>query len=299
MDRPVNLSSPAAAIAGAGSGAEVVEHLSAALEQVLPDRSILSLSRTGARHDWRVMVPREQPASLLALPDLPSMGDAGRLDLTKPGIPAEWKGLEAVLGSRSLEYMAAGRRVLILAGDLDEGPTLSDSQPAVLLTQLAATAMEKIELRREVDELALLDPETGLPTERYVRAVMDRYIAAARRGEPLSVVLIGIEGAAAPGQGRGADALSPRLRTAAKLVLDVVRDSDLVAAYGTDQVLAALPRCSQGGAKRVLHRIRQRAGEAVAFRAGVAEFGSSAGSLDEMLLAAGDSLERTRRFASA
>lgn len=153
---------------------------------------------------------------------------------------------------------------------------------------------ERVALRDDVERLSLVDPASGLPNRRQMAVVLERMVGAARRGEPLALVMIGLDGV---GDGDG-DAPSRAVREVASELREAARASDLVARYGPTEIVVALPRCTDVGARRLVLRLRERLGDEVPFTAGIAEFGRETRTAERLLEACSAALERGRRVAA-
>jgi len=126
------------------------------------------------------------------------------------------------------------------------------------------------ELHAEVEVAATVDQLTGLYNRRFVMDTLDREIARARRhGEPLSVIMVDLDGLKEVNDRLGHLAGDEALRYAAEALRDVLRDSDYAARLGGDEFVAVLPGCDAAMLGRVLDRLqltatRQAAGEGTA-----------------------------------
>jgi two-component system cell cycle response regulator len=108
-------------------------------------------------------------------------------------------------------------------------------------------------------ELAVTDPLTGLHNRRY----LDSHFAAlfeeaAARGRQLSVLLLDIDRFKAINDSYGHDAGDEVLREFAKRVRAHTRGIDLLARYGGEEIVVAVPDTALEGAEAVAERIRER-----------------------------------------
>jgi diguanylate cyclase (GGDEF)-like protein len=148
--------------------------------------------------------------------------------------------------------------------DTDRETSLPDS--AAELEQLR---QENVELRRSVQRLeglAYRDALTGLRNRRYLDERMEQELARHRRnrGEPLSVVVIDLDGFKGIndtlGHAAGDDAL---VRIARFLDLQV-RLTDLCCRIGGDEFVLLLPETTERGCAVVVAHLRRAAAEALA-----------------------------------
>ncbi|HZB38963.1 MAG TPA: diguanylate cyclase, partial [Beijerinckiaceae bacterium] len=108
-------------------------------------------------------------------------------------------------------------------------------------------------------ELAVTDPLTGLHNRRY----LDNHFAAlfdeaAARGRQVSVLLLDIDRFKAINDSYGHDAGDEVLREFAKRVRAHTRGIDLLARYGGEEIVVAVPDTALEGAEAVAERIRER-----------------------------------------
>jgi GGDEF domain-containing protein len=202
-------------------------------------------------------------------------------------VPAFAAGL-VVLPWRSwrgvLLFGGVGTALLGAAGFVTFGPHEPWYQVLSLLVATGAVALaEAVRSRRW--RAMLLDPTTGLPGPPLTRAMLRHEVAAARRGRPLSVVLLGFSGRAD----------EERLRAVGQALRGHGRAMDVVGRLGPDTFLGILPTESPEGAAVFAGRMREAAasvpspqGPAPDLGAGIAFFERD--SADEVSL-----LERASR----
>lgn len=117
---------------------------------------------------------------------------------------------------------------------------------------------EETELMESLSVSILRDALTGLPNRRYVSDRLAQELAYAHRfGEPLSVALVDVDDTKkvmdADGQA-GADKLVKQI---AQLVRKGTRAYDVVARYGSDELLVLMRNTSVEQANAILERVRK------------------------------------------
>ena len=126
-----------------------------------------------------------------------------------------------------------------------------------------------------VDSLARApahDPMTGLPDDRGFRAAVHSELRRARRtGGPTSVVLFDVDDFAAFNRAAGAMVADRVFRELAMLLRNKIRDIDVAARPGSDELALLLPETTQEGALLVAERFRAEAEALFARRKTIAE----------------------------
>ncbi|HEX7243472.1 MAG TPA: sensor domain-containing diguanylate cyclase [Longimicrobiaceae bacterium] len=164
-----------------------------------------------------------------------------------------------------------------------------------VLTRQAESALERIRLLEEVRELSLTDPLTGLANRRQLDGALDRCLAAAHRGEPLSAVLVDIDDFKAINDRSGHLAGDQILRDVATCLREQVRGCDVAVRYGGDEFLLLLPGTCLSGAATLVERIRERMEGRVRLSAGAAEYDTSMRTSAELIAAADRDLYADKR----
>ncbi len=149
-----------------------------------------------------------------------------------------------------------GRRIYLGA---DAGPILCDDGKiiGVMETIRDMTAIKDAEAR--LRDLAGLDGLTGLPNRRTFNDVLAKeWRRSARRGDPLSLLLIDIDHFKRFNDNFGHAGGDQCLTTVAALIADSVRRAgDLPARYGGEEFAIVLPSTDLGGAVGVAESLRQ------------------------------------------
>jgi two-component system cell cycle response regulator len=107
-------------------------------------------------------------------------------------------------------------------------------------------------------EMAILDPLTGLHNRRYMTShLATLFDHAARRGKPLSVLLIDIDHFKAVNDSHGHDAGDAVLREFATRIRRDTRGIDLACRLGGEEFVMVMPDCDLAKAYQVGERLRQ------------------------------------------
>jgi diguanylate cyclase (GGDEF)-like protein len=136
----------------------------------------------------------------------------------------------------------------------------------------AEMALRRVRLIDSVRSLSLTDPLTGLGNRRHMEVVMAHAWAAARRGEPLVVMALDLDGFKEVNDTRGHDAGDRMLCDVAAALRAEARGSDVLVRYGGDEFLVILPGSTVEGAHALAERVRRRVDGAVGISAGVAAY---------------------------
>jgi diguanylate cyclase (GGDEF)-like protein len=199
------------------------------------------------------------------------------------------------LGARTLAAVPFAGMVLVLVERrVDRLFEPEDWDLLRTLTRQAETALERVRLFDEVRDLSLTDPLTGLANRRQLGLVLERGLAAARRGDCLAVAMLDLDGFKAVNEARGHLGGDRLLRRVAEALAAEARGSDLVARYGGDEFIVVLPGGNGPSAASLLRRVRLRLADEVALSAGVAEYGPGCTTAERLIEAADRDLFRAK-----
>ena len=183
-------------------------------------------------------------------------------------------------------------------------------EPVELVARVGAllrARRQQVELAttvRELEAASLLDPLTRLYNHRLLaRRLPEEFARARRYDDPLSLVLVELDGARAPADPRPGPGISaptasdPLLRQLADALVRIVRSVDLVARYGSEEFVLVLPSTHFAGALPVAQRIQQAARAlSVTVSIGAAFYpGRKVASAEDLLQQASAALARARQ----
>lgn len=144
--------------------------------------------------------------------------------------------------------------------------TKATTRASALETDFLATSQELDKIRdslKEAEQRSNTDTLTGLANRRsldeFFRSAL---IAAMEKGEPLSILMIDIDHFKKFNDSYGHQVGDQVLRLVAKVLQDGVRDIDLAARYGGEELIAVLPGADLAACAAVAERIRRRIAEA-------------------------------------
>lgn len=147
----------------------------------------------------------------------------------------------------------------------------------------AEMALRRVRLIESVRSLSLTDPLTGLGNRRHMEVMMAHAWAAARRGEPLVVAALDLDGFKEVNDACGHDAGDEMLCTVAAALRAEARGSDVVVRYGGDEFLVILPGGSVEGALALAERVRRRVDGRIGISAGVAAYAPEMAAPDHLI----------------
>lgn len=123
--------------------------------------------------------------------------------------------------------------------------------------QLEAQKAELQEANALLHALAVTDGLTGLNNHRHFQEQLEReYGRAARRGAPLSLILLDVDHFKGYNDQYGHPAGDQVLQQVAKILTGHARTVDFVARYGGEEFAVLLPATDSVGARRVAERLR-------------------------------------------
>lgn len=116
------------------------------------------------------------------------------------------------------------------------------------------------EQRRELAEVAFIDPLTGVYNRRYLLDVLEREVARIRRGSvaSLSIAMIDLDHFKAVNDRYGHLMGDRLLHRIGALLMDEMRGMDAVGRFGGEEFIIVMPDTPESGAMIGMDRVRQR-----------------------------------------
>jgi len=155
----------------------------------------------------------------------------------------------------------AGADPKLLIGSLVKELSKATARAAKLETNFVETTQELDTIRdslSKAEERAKTDTLTGLPNRRALEEFFrSAQMAAMENGEPLSLLLIDIDHFKKFNDNFGHGVGDQVLRLTAKVLRDRVRERDLPARYGGEELIAVLPGADLATCEAAAERIRR------------------------------------------
>lgn len=166
-------------------------------------------------------------------------------------------------------FYASGNHVLAMGHlDVEEISSLSDELVAAnqelnnLTRQLNSKNLELVRANKKILELSRIDPLTGLANRRFFSERIQEMISLAfRRSQPLSLLMVDIDHFKQVNDTQGHDAGDRVLKEFATLMKTRTRSEDLVARFGGEEFIIAMPLADVHEAFTYAERIRRTLAE--------------------------------------
>jgi diguanylate cyclase (GGDEF)-like protein len=180
--------------------------------------------------------------------------------------------------------------------------TDQDVHLLVVVARYFSSAIQLARLHEQPVTSPDADTLTELPTEATFRDILEREVRRGQRyGQPVALVCVDVDGLATVRRAQGEAPSHTILRTLARSLRAMFRESDIVA-RATHGFLLLLPHTPKRAAVSVAERVRQRArtipldpGPAITVSVGVAEAPQDGTTGDALLTAAQRALEAAQR----
>jgi diguanylate cyclase (GGDEF)-like protein len=134
-----------------------------------------------------------------------------------------------------------------------------EARNVALLGALAATSLEMVWEMEEVNRRARTDALTGLPNRREFDQQLGSLLAQADRfGHSVSLIMADVDHFKKVNDTFGHEAGDQVLKSIAKTLTDTVRQVDVVARFGGEEIAILLPQTSLPGAVELADRLRKQ-----------------------------------------
>ncbi len=136
--------------------------------------------------------------------------------------------------------------------------TQGDLELLLTLVEPCAIAIENAVLFQRTEQLTITDDLTKLFNSRYLNLYIGREIKRCKRhGIPISVIFLDLDGFKGVNDNYGHLAGSRTLTEVGRILVEAVRESDILARYGGDEFVVVLPETPASGALVIAERIRK------------------------------------------
>jgi diguanylate cyclase (GGDEF)-like protein len=174
--------------------------------------------------------------------------------------PVTWRDLSAspTRDVVAVALRARGKALGSLVASRHEVFGEDDVRVVELLGNNAAVTISNTRLYQQTRRLAITDPLTGLYNLRHFRAALAQEIQKAKRLQyPIAVIMADIDYFKDFNDTYGHPRGNTVLRKIAQVILQNLRQTDLVARYGGEEFSAILPGCDQPSLLQVAEKVRQ------------------------------------------
>ena len=174
------------------------------------------------------------------------------------------------------------------------------------IADIAARAIEKLQIHARTRAHALTDPMTGLPNARSLQMQFEREVARADRSNSnFQLIMLDLDGFKGVNDTFGHKAGDQMLREVGEVIYSQLRDYDFLARYGGDEFIALVPDMADAEVAELCERIENAvrsfrlavngSGSAsVGVSAGAAAFPEKGESLDQLVVAADRAMYRRK-----
>jgi diguanylate cyclase (GGDEF)-like protein/PAS domain S-box-containing protein len=187
-----------------------------------------------------------------------------------------------------------------------ETERLLDQTQRELEQHVAERTQQLLEANRRLEQLATRDPLTGLLNRRALDERLEQEVSRARRhGAPLSALVLDVDHFKRINDSAGHQVGDAVLRHLSGLLVDLVRESDVVARYGGEEFVVLAPHTPRQGALVLAERVREATATSkhkscswrgsVTLSVGVAELEPAPAASDSLIARADSALYEAKR----
>ncbi len=176
-----------------------------------------------------------------------------------------------------------------------------DDDKIILLSTIGSQigiAMENARLYEQTRFLSLYDPLTNVANRRLMTKGLEKYFSLAKRYEKIfSIIMLDIDNFKKYNDTHGHSAGDKMLVRVARVLLDDIRNADVVARYGGEEFLVMLPEATLETALLTAERIRQKIADetGTTVSLGVASYDSRMTKNEQLINKADEALYRAKK----
>lgn len=170
--------------------------------------------------------------------------------------------LQRVVGQEGIYYVAAaGERAERWLQCRDQPVEKGEAKYFTDVTELRRVQAQQERIAHQLQELATLDPSTGLFTPRALMQNLEPLVSRSRRySNPLSVVVMSVAGLADfNNRPQGPDAQQVLLAVG-HLLKDQLRWADIISRSSNNEFVMVLPETSTDAAQKLIDKVRTHLG---------------------------------------
>ena len=220
--------------------------------EALPDQIAFADRETG-RTGVQLYLPGELTRQILGSGQPQFISDVGSHPLHAT---AQFSGL-ASLAALPLLHGGQVKGILYATCKKPHQFSPDERQMLMMFAQHAALAIHNAQLHRQVDQLSVTDPLTGLSNRRrFDRELADEMTRARRYAEPLALILCDLDLFKAVNDRFGHPAGDAALRAMGEVLRQTVRETDLPARVGGEEFAVLMPETGPDEALEVAERLR-------------------------------------------
>jgi len=175
-------------------------------------------------------------------------------------------GLRGARSQMVVPMVARGAVIGVLAAESPKvgGFLDKDQKTFSILANSAAMALENAVMHKQMEEMSIVDPLTGVYNYRYFAAKLDDELRRSRRyRQPVSLIMIDIDYFKKTNDRHGHQAGNVVLRELVRVIQRCIRDTDVLVRYGGEEFAVILPQTDKRDAFIIGERIRAMVAETV------------------------------------
>ncbi len=170
--------------------------------------------------------------------------------------------LQRVVGQEGVYYVAAaGERTERWLQCRDQAVEKGEAKYFSDITELRRVQAQQERIAHQLQELATLDPNTGLFTPRALMQNLEPLVSRSRRyNNPLSVVVMAVAGLADYNNRPHGPDVQQVLLAVGHLLKDQLRWADIISRSSSNEFVMVLPETSTDAAQKLIDKVRAHLG---------------------------------------